>query len=112
MKISFTHRVLALLLPFIIIIISTSAVVLADQMTVKQGPVAASAVLTGTSAADMGIIHLNSGADGTAVKAPVIVIAQNQESPQISDIRRTFIFGFVILILLTISLIFVFSFSR
>lgn len=112
MKLSFKQRILVILIPIIIILVSTSAVILADQVAVKQEPEAAFTVLRDEPVTNMETIRLNSDADAAAAKTPVAVVAPNLEGPQISDIRRTFIFGFVILILLTVSLIFVFSFSR
>ncbi|MHB8962779.1 MAG: hypothetical protein ACYC5K_06450 [Saccharofermentanales bacterium] len=95
MKKSMKHHILALLIPILLIMVSASVVVLTDHL---------SAVNAGTKVA-------NSEANEAAVKAPAIVVIPAPERPQVTDIRKTFVLGFFILILLTVSLVFVFSFS-
>ncbi len=111
MKISFGHHILTLILLLIVIVASTSSVVLADQSIVKQVNTDASALNSAETIADTGIKVVNSDMPDTAVKTPAIIVAPDTASPKSSDIRITFVIGFFVLVLLTISLIFVFTFS-
>ena len=111
MKISIHRQILAFLITVILMMVSASAVVLADQM-----PALHSNPDSFTANADAPAIHtdakvVNSNAADDSIKTPAIVIIPTQDSAQVTDIRRTFVLGFFILILLTVSLVFVFSFS-
>ena len=105
------RRILALFLPLVIIMASASAFVQADSAAVKQANIVFIAVDSEAVAVNTGAKVTNSDANDATAKAPAIVILPAQENPQVNDIRRTFILGFFILVLLTVSLVFVFSFS-
>ncbi|MHB1452359.1 MAG: hypothetical protein ACYCYM_00185 [Saccharofermentanales bacterium] len=120
MKISNKLRIAALVLPLLVMMASASVAAAADQWSADAGTAVGSEAPEGTAkngTDDMNIkatmpavIHLDTSTDATA-KAPVILTAPDQGNKQSTNLRRTFIFGFAILVLLALCLVLVFSFT-
>ena len=108
-------------LPLLVMMASTPIAVVADQWSVHQGPTAGSETLAGATtegtantdnqATRQTVIYLDTTTDEATVKTPVILTTPDQGSTQNTNLRRTFLFGFVILVLLALCLVFVFSFT-